>query len=857
MSAPHASCRRAFAVAARSLALLAVAAGTAAAQGGTANQANWTLADKFSRSALEPVLYSSSVNAHWIGKTDSMWYNWKDHTGSTFFLVVPTLKLKRPLFDHVKMAAELTAQSGHAYEAYNLPFTSVEFSKDHKSFTFTADSSKWEWTLATATLKRTGAAERGSGGDGAGGRGGLGGGNFRNFSPDSTHFVFARAHNLFVVDTLTKDTTQVSFDGELKRSFGYLDTAAVLLGRQGQRSSGGGPLDERVRARVTWSRDSRAFAVTRSDERKVKDLYLVNTLSEPRPTLMSYPYAMPGETDVGQAELYTYTLGDSSVTPLDVSKYKDQDIMNIVWPDAGHDVLSLVRRDRTQRELEMIDVNLRTHAITTILTEKSAWGGLQTQTPRYLKAGGDFLWWSDSTGWGHFYRYSHDGKLLNALGTGPWRADRLVDVDTVKGVVWVSGVGREPGENPYYSHTYRVNVDGSGFTLVDAGDATHSADVSPTYRYVVDNASRVDLVPSAVVRDAATGQKLMDLETMDIARLKTLGWKPPEVFKEKAEDGVTDLWGVMFKPFDFDSTRKYPIITYTYPGPQTESVPSGFTPSASQQQLAQLGFVVVIFGNRGGSPERSRWYDTYGYLNLRDYGLADKKYVIQELGAEHSYIDLDRVGIYGHSGGGFQTAAAMLLPPYNDFFKVGVSESGNHDNNIYNQNWSEQYHGLKVVPGRDSTSDSTTSGGGRAGRGAGGARGGRGGRGARGGGSSGGGVNVDASEFGRTAASDSNSKVEIHVPTTVALAKNLKGALLLETGLMDNNVHPGNTIRLVNALLKANKRFSFMVYPGKPHGYGDMADYAQQMMMEFFASHFLGDRYDGSAEMTDHGGRVR
>lgn len=839
MSAHRIPLRARLAHAGLALLLVAGLAAGAAAQHAHGNRANWALANKFTPEALRPVLYSESVQPHWIGKTDSMWYNWKDHTGSSFYLVVPSLKLKRPLFDQVKLAAALTAASGHAYEAYNLPFTSVDFGKDHKTFGFNADSAHWEWNLVTETLAKTGKPVRESAA-GGGGRGGFfgGGGDFRNFSPDSTHYVFARSDNLFIVDTTTKDTTQISFDGERQRSFGRVDTAMVELNERGRAGGAGrgdrgefnNPLDPRQRARVIWSRDSRAFAVVRQDERKVKDLYLVDNLAQPRPTLMQYPYAMPGETNVAIQELYTYKVGDKQITPLDVSKYTDQRIMNIVWPDAGHDVLSLVRRDRTQRDLEMIDINIDTHAVKTILTEHSGWGGLQTQDPRYVTAGGDFIWWSDSTGWGHYYLYSHDGKLLHALGTGPWRAEEVVKVDSVHRVAWMTGVGREDGEDPYYHHQYRVNLDGTGLTLIDAGDATHNADISPDYKFDVDNYSRINLEPHAVIRDAATGKTVMELETTDISRLKALGWKPPEPFVTKAEDGVTDIWGEMWKPFDFDSTKQYPIITYTYPGPQTESVVFNFSPAAQQQRLAQLGFIVVTFGNRGGSPERSRWYDTFGYLNLRDYGLADKKYVIQELASEHSYIDINRVGIYGHSGGGFQTAAAMLMPPYNDFFKVGVSESGNHDNNIYNQNWSEQYHGLRVE------SDSATG------------RGGRGGR----GGPRNGGVNENTSEYGRVAPSDSDTKVAIHVPTTVELAKNLKGALLLETGLMDNNVHPANTYRLVNALIRAGKRFSFMVYPGKPHGYGDMAPYAQDMMMEWFATHFLGDNYQGSAEMNVH-----
>jgi dipeptidyl-peptidase 4 len=317
---------------------------------------------------------------------------------------------------------------------------------------------------------------------------------------------------------------------------------------------------------------------------------------------------------------------------------------------------------------------------------------------------------------------------------------------------------------------------------------------------------------------------------------------------------VTDIYGNMWKPFDFDSTKKYPIIANVYPGPQTESVNFTFSPSAVPQQLAQLGFIVIQIGNRGGSPQRSQEYQSFGYYNLRDYALADKKAGIEQLAAAHKWIDLDKVGIYGHSGGGFLTAAAMLLPPYNEFFKVGVSESGNHDNNIYNQNWSEQYHGLKVIAkaggrggvvqaggptgGQSEGSDAETSGAATT-------------TGTRGRGARSNAPNPANLVDGSIGADDTTDVFQIHVPTTVDLAPNLKGNLLLETGDMDNNVHPANTIRLVNALIKANKRFDFMLLPGKPHGYGDDTPYTNHLMFEYFSEHLLGDYYRANAAIND------
>jgi len=858
------------------------------------NKANWELAEKFSPQNLRSRIYTSAVAPHWLGQSDSLCYDWKDHSGTTFLLVVPTSKTKKPLFDQAKLAAQLSEMSHHAHDPQNLPFNSLTFAKDRKTFTFTADSARWEWTVATETLKRLGPAGGGTAGDDAAGRGGRGGapppppdtvntcggpagggraggggggggqfgggrGNeFRNYSPDSSMFAFARDHNLFVVKVSTKDTTQLTRDGVKNYSFGARDTVQERQQQELQReqqqndtlqqNGGGGGggrggritvnRDPRVRANVVWSQDSKAFAVTRMDQRKVGELFLVNNLANPRPELMSYSYAMPGEANVGQEELYVWHAGDTKLTPLTLRKWKDQRLFDLHWNGTA-DHLRMVRRDRTQRHLELIDIALPSQQTTQLLHEDLENSSSERQNLRYVKTGGDMIWWSERSGWGHYYLYDNAGHLKRALTAGSWRAERIVDVDSVKGVLYFTAVGREPGENPYYSHTYRVNLDGAGFALLDAGNATHDSRPSPNRRWIVDNASRVDLIPKAVLRDA-TGKPVMDLETMDVSRLAELGWRAPETFRTKAADGVTDIYGNMWKPFDFDSTKKYPIIANVYPGPQTESVNFTFSPSAVPQQLAQLGFIVIQIGNRGGSPQRSQEYQAYSYYNLRDYALADKKAGIEQLAAAHRWIDIDRVGIYGHSGGGFLTAAAMLLPPYNDFFKVGVSESGNHDNNIYNQNWSEQYHGLKVMA-KGSTRQGVRQAGSRAGGPAGADGDGNG--------------NASASSSsplaglvdGSIGADDTTDVFQIRVPTTVELAANLKGNLLLETGDMDNNVHPANTIRLVQALIKANKRFDFMLLPGKPHGYGDMVPYTNRLMFEYFAEHLLGDYYRGDA----------
>jgi dipeptidyl aminopeptidase/acylaminoacyl peptidase len=362
---------------------------------------------------------------------------------------------------------------------------------------------------------------------------------------------------------------------------------------------------------------------------------------------------------------------------------------------------------------------------------------------------------------------------------------RVVGVDEAGGTVYFAANAREEGEDPYYQHLYRVGLDGSGLAPLDPGDSDHRVNMGESNRFFVDNHSRVNTIPAASLYDTR-GRRLLDLEESDFSKLFEAGYQFPEPYVVKAADGVTDLYGVMYKPFDFDSTRLYPIVAYVYPGPQTEAVAKSFSTRAYEVGLAQLGFIVITVGNRGGHPARSKWYHNYGYGNLRDYGLADKKATIEQLADRHEYIDMDRVGIYGHSGGGFMSTAAMLVYP--DFFHVAVSSSGNHNNDVYNRWWSEKHHGVKEE--------------------------------------------VDDS---------ANVTFEYSIEKNSDLAANLKGHLLLTTGDIDNNVHMAGTLRMAEALVKANKRFDFFIFPGQRHGYGNMGDYWFWLRAEYFVKHLLSD----------------
>ncbi len=411
---------------------------------------------------------------------------------------------------------------------------------------------------------------------------------------------------------------------------------------------------------------------------------------------------------------------------------------------------------------------------------------VETRKLGLVNEGAELIQWSERDGWAHFYLYDGKGSLKNQITSGSYHCEDIVGIDEKKRILYFSANGREANEDPYYLHLYRINFDGSGLKLLNPGEFEHSMRMNDNSLFYVNNFSRVNTVPASVLY-TTEGRKIMDLEKADFTSLFAAGYKFPEIIKVKADDGITDLYGVLYKPFNFDSTKTYPIVAYVYPGPQTEAVNKSFSlPNARTDRLAQIGLIVMTVGNRGGHPSRSKWYHNYGYGNLRDYGLADKKTAIEQLADKYSYIDINRVGIHGHSGGGFMSTAAMLVYP--DFFKVAVSSSGNHDNSVYNRWWSEKHHGVKEM----------------------------------------------VSEKGDTS-------FVYNIEKNPELAKNLKGHLLLTTGDIDNNVHPANTIRMVNALIKANKRFDFFNFPGQRHGYADMTEYFFWLLADYYSKWLIGD----------------
>jgi dipeptidyl-peptidase-4 len=845
-----------------------------ASAGGKITKANYELASRWTSSKTGKIIFDVGVAPHWLEDGDRFWYVFENASGRRFVIVDPTKKTKTLVFDPIKMASALTQATGLPYDSQHLPMRTLKFVKHDASIQFDvtvpktavipgekkrpAEEAK---TTTTPDEDEDDPQQRG------GGRGGAATGassttkpltfeydlasgkltlldekppakpRWASVSPDDKVIVFARNFNLWMMDAEnyakaqkkatdpTIKETQITTDGVEDFSYagranGGMDQQQQQDGEQQQEQTDTQDKNARVRPiGISWSQDSKKFAVVRRDERKVAKLWVINSLANPRPKLETQPYAMPGEAEQPIDHMETFDVASKSRIEIKADLWKDQTVgiaaapasgrarekekTEPQWAAPGSDKLYLSRISRDLHRLDLCVADTATGEVKPIIQERmnvyiditpSAGGGQGGFPLRLLNNGSEILWWSERDGWGHYYLYGADGTLKNQITKGEFVAENVTGVDEKNRVLYLTANGREENEDPYYFHEYAARLDGSGMKLLSPGDANHSIAMSDTGRFFVDTYSRVNTIPDSVLYDAS-GSKVMDLEKTDLSRALEAGFKFPEPFKVKADDGMTDLYGVMYKPFDFDATKKYPIIAYVYPGPQTESVTKQFSPKNANVSLANLGFIVIEVGNRGGNPQRSKWYHTFGYNNLRDYGLADKKSAIEQLAARYPYIDIDRVGITGHSGGGFMSTAAMLIYP--DFFKVAVSESGNHENNIYNRWWSEKHDGVREV-------------------------------------------------------TDKDGKVhfEYDIDRNSEIAKNLKGHLLLSTGDIDDNVSPSNTIRLMDALMKANKRFDFVLIPGVRHAYAARAEYFQWIRADYFCKYLLGD-FDQSVDMWE------
>lgn len=793
-------------VCAAALTLLAVSGMAQSRQERMVRTPNYELAERFSAKRIGQMVFSTSVRPVWFRNGDKFLYAWKTSDGTQYYIADPKAGKTEPVFDMDKLAMQITEIMRDPFDAKHLPISNISIDpendgvlkfdiKSTKEKTDTTGKATGEkltyhfrYEIAGKKLTYDTADKKEKYPDWA------------NVSPDGLKGVYMKNSNLFYMDTLNlrkaaedpKDSTLVE---HRITSDGYKDFCYGINNYSGNTET---DTTKRVfPSELVWSPDSRHIAVMRWDMAPLKDFWVINSLTQPRPTLETYKYQMPGEPGP-KGHLYVFSTSDWTSRQVKINAFKDQDL--IMQPDVrttddqfdefyssrwlgDNNGFYLTRMSRDLKRMDICYVGVDSDSTRTVISERMN-TYVESRQTRLLDGGRKMIHWSERNGWANLYLYNADGTLIRNLTEGAYHVDDVLAVNEKEGYVLFRACGKEKGENPYQMHVYRVSLQGGEPKMLDIPDMNIDAIASDDGKYFIANYSRVDYKPASALFDAA-GKKVCDLGEADFSLLFAAGYKIPERFKVKAADGITDLYGAIYKPFDFDSTKVYPICDYVYPGPQVEanniSWSRGFTRT---DRLAQLGFIVITVGNRGGHPDRSKWYHNYGYGNLRDYGLEDQKYAIQQLGARYSWIDLNRVGIHGHSGGGFMSTAAMLKYP--DFFKAAVSCAGNHDNSIYNRWWSEQHHGI-----------------------------------------------TEKVEAGDTT-------FVYSIETNPEIASNLKGHLMLVHGDIDNNVHPANTIRVVNALIRANKRFDMLILPGQRHGFGDMNEYFFWRMADYYCEWLMG-----------------
>ncbi|QJX45494.1 prolyl oligopeptidase family serine peptidase [Hymenobacter taeanensis] len=728
---------------------------------------DYARAEHFLSYNTQPLIDGSAGQPHWLAN-DRFWYRVLTARGSEYVLVDPARKTRTVAFDQAKLAAALSSASGKTYEANRLPFRELTYAPNEKSIAFAAAGKAWKYDVLTGQLTPDTAPASPAA-------------NAENevVSPDGMLAAFIKDDNLWVRDTNTNQLTQLTTDGT--KDYGYATDNA-----------GWTHSDKPV---LRWSPDSRKIATFRQDQRKVGDMYLVTT-NVGHPRLEAWKYPLPGDKDIATIERVVIEVNPAKVVRFQMAPDPHRGTLSddisssgtfddVDWsPDTRELAFVSTSRDHKEEKFRIADAT--TGTVRDVFTETVATqyeSGQGAINWRYLPKSKEIIWYSERDNWGHLYLYdAGTGKVKRQITKGNWVVTKLLRVDEKKRELYFLADGREPG-NPYFTHLYRIGLDGKNLKLLTPEAGNHQVTLSPSGNYFIDTYSQPDKPGQTVLR-SADGKLLATLEKTDISRLTASGWKAPTPITVKAADGQTDLYGLMFTPTNLDARKKYPIIDYIYPGPQGGGVGSwSFSAARSDHQaLAELGFVVVVIEG-SCNPLRSKSYHDACYGNMAENTLSDQITGMRQLAQKYPYIDVNKAGIWGHSGGGYATAAAMFRYP--EFFKVGISESGNHENRNYEDDWAERYIGLLKTNPADGT------------------------------------TNYDNQ-------------------ANATFASNLQGKLMLAHGLMDDNVPPYNTWLVVEALTKANKSYDLVVFPNARHGYGIYGPYMMRRRWDYFVEHLAG-----------------
>jgi Tol biopolymer transport system component/enterochelin esterase-like enzyme len=554
-------------------------------------------------------------------------------------------------------------------------------------------------------------------------------------SPDGKWKALIKNYNVYIrAAGNSRDEVQLSFDGSEGDVYSSL---------------------------ISWSPDSKQLATSKVRDNKPHLVYLIESspADQLQPKLHSRNYLKPGDA-LAQSQPSVFNVDTKKQMAADISLIPDQYYVTApVWRKDSRAV-TFEYNKRGHQEYKVMEIDARSGKVNTLIHESSkTFINYSGRNYRYdIADGKEIIWASERDGWNHLYLYDGQGKLKNQITKGNWVMRRVIHIDEQKREILFEGSGMNEGQDPYFIQYYRINFDGSGLKALTTEDANHKAVFSGDFRYFVDSYSRIDSTPITVLRTTSTGKIIMPLEKGDISALLETGWKLPEVFTAKGRDGRTDIWGMIIRPSNFDPSKKYPVIEYIYAGPHDSFVPKSFVMDSrgSLHEMAELGFIVVQIDGMGTS-NRSKAFHDVCWKNLKDAGFPDRIAWMKTAAAKYSYMDISRVGIWGNSAGGQNSAGALLFHP--DFYKVAVSSSGCHDNRMDKIWWNEQWMGYPI---------------------------------------------------GNQYAASSN----------VTHAANLQGKLMLILGELDENVDPSSTLQLVNELVKANKNFDFVEIPGMGHSLG-------------------------------------
>ena len=734
--------------------------------------ADYQRAERFLSANTRSLVFHANVSPNWLDD-GRMWYRNTTADGAEFIIVDPKAKTREHAFDHERLASELSNKDT-TYKASGLPFRSFEYAKRGRAISFDVKDKTYTCNLrnygcTTKENKKGAAADMSPMASFRRGR-------TQVLSPNGKLAAFIRDHNLWVRNVETKKERQLTFDGI--EDYGYATNNAGW-------TKGPGPV-------VLWSPDSKKIATFQHDSRGTGEMYMVSTKSG-HPELSQWKYPLPGDSLIFRISRVVINVKNASMVrlnmPPDQHRSTSDDhiagrggtFLDVRWSkDTKH--LAFVSSSRDHKEAQLRVANTKTGEVRDVMKEVQQTyfeSGDGFSNWHYLSKTNEVIWFSERDNWGHLYLIDlKTGKIKNRITKGEWAVQQVRYVDQKKRKIYFSAGGKETGD-PYYWHYYSINMDGSGLKLLTPEYAHHTVTFSPEYKYFVDSYSTPVTPPVIVLRDM-DGNQLVKLEKADISRLLASGWQPPTQVKTKARDGVTDIYGLLYKPTKFNPNKKYSVLNPLYPGPQSGSVGSrSFRPSRSDKQsVAELGFVVIEV-DAMGTPGRSKSFHDAYYGNMGDNGLPDQVEAIKQLGAQHSWMDLDRVGIYGGSGGGFASTGGILRYP--DFYKVAVSGSGNHDNATYEDDWGEKWQGMLIK-----NEDGTTT------------------------------YDNQANHL---------------------LAENLKGKLLLGHGSLDGNVPVNNTLLMAKALIDANKDFDMLIFPNRGHGLGE---YWMRRRWDYFVLHLKG-----------------